>query len=190
MLAPEIQKEALVLRSAGYPLSVICERLECGPTALKSLFAKHGVKRGDAKKEAIEAARKQLLHDSQLQDDLRLKINQSIECDLASGRKLKEAALLQLEELASSTCELPVHIKARALAAISTSISLSQQIVRRALCADKAENQNRIESLPILQIHYMSPEEQESVRSLVEEPGFGMPESLDGVADDIIIEEG
>lgn len=154
-------KRAIALRAAGYSLAAITAKTGISPSTLQRHFAKHAVKRGSVSAEAVEHATQELLQDAGFIDDIKRQVAASIVDDLAHVRQLREAITLSLESLIQDK-SLPEHIKARALAAYSTSAKLTQDIARRALNMEKIEPER--EELPELHICEMTAADIAAVR--------------------------
>lgn len=155
-------KEALVLREAGYSLAAISVKTNISPSTLARHFAKHGAAKGALSSEAVEEARQQLITDSGFINGLKQQIAASISDDLSHVQQLREAATLILEQLMADK-SLPAHYKSRGVAALATSLSMTQKAARTALKADDQPIEQG--SLPELFIYELTPEEVELMRS-------------------------
>lgn len=153
-------KQAIVLRDAGYSLSSIAEKTGISPATLARHFKRHGIAKGALSTEAVIEARQQLLLDGGLVDQLRHEIAATVLDDISHAKQLREAAALLLEELMADT-SLPAHYKTRGLAALSTSLRLTQEAARKALRADTIEVESS--ELPTLTITELTAAEIEQI---------------------------
>jgi AcrR family transcriptional regulator len=156
----EIQN-CLVLREAGYSLSAIATKTGISPATLTRHFSKHGALKGTLSLSAVEEARQQLLNDSGFIDGLKTAIASSIVDDLSQVAALRESMALILEAVMTDTT-LPAHYKSRAVAALATSLTLTQKAARVALQADSQPIEQ--ESLPDLFISELTAEDIDKMR--------------------------
>lgn len=154
-------KQAVILRNAGYSLASITERTGISASTLSRHFAKHKVAKGGLSTEAVELARQQLLADGGLIDQLKHEIAAAVVDDVAHVKRLREASALLLEELMADT-SLPPHYKTRGLAALSTTLRLTQEAARKALRVE--EMQPEATELPELIVTELSNEDIERMR--------------------------
>jgi AraC-like DNA-binding protein len=154
-------KQAIVLRDAGYSLASIAEKTGVSVSTLTRAFKRHGITKGGLNDEAITEARQQLLADGGLIDQLKHAIASSVADDIAHVKLLREASALLLEELMTDT-SLPAHYKTRALAALSTTLRLTQEAVRKALKADDV--QPEVTALPELTVRELTQDEVDRLR--------------------------
>lgn len=155
-------KQAIVLRQAGYSLASISERTGISVSTLVRHFSKHKIDKGSLSTEAVEQARQRLLNDAGLVDRLKHEIAAAVVDDISHVKQLRAAAALLLEELMADT-SLPAHYKTRGLAALSTSLRLTQDAARKALGSDKLEPDPS--ELPTLTITELTAAEIESMRT-------------------------
>jgi hypothetical protein len=149
--APELER-AFVLRQAGYSLAAIVEKTGISPATLARHLKRHGITKGSLNAEAITAARQQLLSDGGLIDQLKHEIAAVVVDDISHVKQLRAAAAILLEELMADT-SLPPHYKTRGLAALSTSLRLTQEAARKALRADEMEPEaSELPSLTIIEL--------------------------------------
>jgi AraC-like DNA-binding protein len=151
-------KRAFTLRAAGWTLSAIVSDTGISASTLQRHFKTHGVGRGTLSTEAIDQAKQQLLRDAGFIDDLKHQIASSIVDDLSLVRQLRETLALSIGELSGDTTT-PLTLKARSLAALSTSLKITQDVSRRALRIDNSDSLNGVEELPQLIITRMTDEE-------------------------------
>lgn len=150
-------KRAIALREAGYSLATITEKTGLSASTLYRHFKKHSIERGALMTDSIEEARQQLLNDAGFLNDLKQQIAASIVDDLALVKQIRESLALSLEEL-TEDATTPASLKARSLAALSTTLKLTQDINRKALNMDTTDQQ-QFEELPTLAITKMTDEE-------------------------------
>jgi hypothetical protein len=160
---PKQIKRALVLRESGYSLSAIAERTRLSPSTLQRHFKRLGATCGGLTSESVEQAKQSLLQDAGFIDELRHTIAATIIDDLSIVRKIRESLILSLEEL-TEDATTPASMKARSLAALSTSLSVTQAVARRALNID-SETQRQHEDLPTLTIRKMDSAEIAAVQN-------------------------
>jgi AcrR family transcriptional regulator len=154
-------EQAVILRSGGYSLAAIAGKTGISPATLARHFKRRGVTKGALSDESVEAARQQLLSDAGYIDGLKHEIASAVADDIAHVRQIREAAALLLEELMNDK-SLPPHYKTRGLAALATSLTLTQKAARVALQADNQPIEQ--ESLPELTITELSNEDIERMR--------------------------
>ncbi|WP_305909594.1 hypothetical protein Q9L42_004635 [Methylomarinum sp. Ch1-1] len=126
------------MRDAGYSLASIADKTGISIATLARHFKRHGVSKGSLTDESVELARQQLLSDAGFIDSLKAQIAASIVDDLAHVRQLRTASAILLEEMLNDK-NLPPHYKTRGVAALSTSLRLTQEAARKALRVDELE---------------------------------------------------
>lgn len=128
--------EALALREAGFTVLSISQRLGVSVRSLQRHFAEHGVKKGSIKKEALAAARADLLKrvtsDQTIQEEAAKIIND----DLAHARHLREVMIYAAEHLHATSLKDAVLVM-RAAAAYSTAIKNTSDMLRHSLRIEK-----------------------------------------------------
>jgi AraC-like DNA-binding protein len=174
-------KQAIVLRDAGYSLASIADKTGVSVSTLARAFKRHGITKGGLNDEAITEARQQLLADGGLIDQLKHEIAAAVVDDISHVRQIREAAALLLEELMTDT-SLPAHYKTRGLAALSTTLRLTQEAARRALKAD--EVQPEATELPSLTIIELTQDEIKQLRDEQAKDGVFDPPDIE------VIDEG
>lgn len=158
---PTELERALILRESGYSLAAITQKTGISPATLARHFKRHSIAKGSLNDEAIAEARQQLLTDGGLIDQLRHEIAAAVVDDISHAKQLREASALLLEELMADT-GLPAHYKTRGLAALSTTLRLTQEAVRKALKAD--EVQPEASELPELTVRELTQAEIDRLR--------------------------
>lgn len=129
-------------------------------------------------------ARQQLLNDADFVGELKRSIAASVIDDLIIVRQIREALALSLEELTENST-MPATLKARSLAALSTSLKLTQDIQRKALKMDDAGSRQGDE-LPTLVVRRMTDEEVKAAQDALDDSS----EWDDPDEDNDVIEEG
>lgn len=157
----EIQN-CLVLREAGYSLAAIASKTGISPATLTRHFKKHGASKGTLSLSAVEEARQQLLADSGFIGELKAAIASSVCDDLAQVKALRESMTMILEQVMTDA-SLPGHYKSRAVAALATSLTLTQKAARVALQADNQPIEP--DDLPELFITELTSEDIERMRT-------------------------
>ncbi len=155
-------KQAFVLRAAGYSLASIAEITSISASTLSRHFAKYRAKKGGLTLDAINEAKRQLLDDAGFIGDMKSKIAASVADDISQIKAIREAIILTLEETMADK-GLPAHYRARSIAALSTSIALTQKTARVALNADSQPIDQ--DDLPTLFIEELTQEEINGLRS-------------------------
>lgn len=127
-----------------------------GTGALYRHFKALGASKGALSLEAVNDARQQLLNDGRFISDLKHHIAAALLDDLSQIKALRSAISVTLEELMADEA-LPAIYKARAIAALATSINLSQKALRTTLEMDNQPVEQ--ESLPNLFISELTLED-------------------------------
>jgi AcrR family transcriptional regulator len=180
-------ERAAILRQAGYSLASIVEKTGISAATLARHFKRHKVAKGTLNDEAIAEARQQLLSDGGLIDQLKHEIAATIVDDISQFKLLRAAIAANLEEL-ENDASLPAHYRSRGLAALSTSLRLSQELARKALRID--EMQPEAGELPELTVRELTQDEVEQLRHEQSKDSiFDPPETTDP-DDNTVIEYG
>jgi hypothetical protein len=129
-------------------------------------------------------AREQLLNDAGFMADIKQQIAAVIVDDLSHFVRLREAVAITLDDLMTDKT-LPAHYKARGLAALATTIRLSQEVGRKALAID--DQQPEQESIPELIITELTALDIERMRGEQKELADLTTPANDNIGD--IIEE-
>jgi len=162
-LAPEQVAQAAILREAGYTLAAIADRLRVSPRTLQRHFAAHKVKPGALKEALIAQARKDLLARATDSDALKQEVAMLLVDDLATVRLIR-AKLTNVIEALDLDDHQSATESARALAAPSTTLKNTQDVLRRSLNVDRVNAELEEENLPELVIYQMSAEEMAEAR--------------------------
>lgn len=144
------------MREAGYSLAAISQRTGISSATLARHFKKYGASKGGLSDSAVDEARQQLMNDAGFINDLKNQIAAAIVDDISHVQQLREASTLLLEELMADK-SLPPHYKTRAIAALATSLRLTQEAWRKSLNIDSLEPEP--ESLPQLVVYELTAEE-------------------------------
>ena len=128
-------KEALIYREAGYSLASISAITGMGTSTLYRHFKALGASKGSLSIEAVNDARQQLLTDGGFISDLKHHIAAALLDDLSQIKALRGAISVTLEQLMDDDA-IPAMYKSRAIAALATSINLSQKALRTTLEMD------------------------------------------------------
>ncbi|MDD5462594.1 MAG: hypothetical protein PHG00_13330 [Methylococcales bacterium] len=157
---PAALKKAITLRLAGYSLASIAFKTGLSASTLYRQFSKLKVKSGSISAAALDEARNELLNDAGFVNDLKHTIAASIVDDIMVAKRTREAIVLTLDELIDEQSAIKasladLSLRARALAALATSLSVTQVVQRKALNVD-AESYQQVQELPTLTIRKMS----------------------------------
>lgn len=163
VISRSLIKRAVTLRAAGYTLSAIVEETGISTSTLYRYFKELDIERGKWNAESINDAQERLLNDSTFIDSIKLMIASAIEDDLAFARQIREAMALTLEEIIHDR-KVSSPVKARSLAALSTSLKLTQDVQRKALNIDNTNQSLQLEELPTLTIVKMTDAEEQAIR--------------------------
>ncbi|QPK64010.1 hypothetical protein IVG45_03260 [Methylomonas sp. LL1] len=153
-------KQAVILRDGGYSIAAISTKTGISASTLSRHFKKHRAAKGALTGEAIEQARQELLNDAGFINDIKRQIAAVIVDDLAHFARLREAMALTLEGLMTDST-LPAHYKTRGLAALATTLRLTQEAARKALAIDDQPIDQ--DAIPVLTISELTAEEIEEM---------------------------
>ena len=121
-------------------------------------FSRHGASRGFdfSKKDFAFFGGQSSIDDKSL-------VAASINDDLALSRKIRDATALSLEKITYDD-RIPATVKARSLAALATTLKLTQNVQRCALNLDKSNPFEASENLPTLTVLKMTETEIEAIQ--------------------------
>ncbi len=156
-----VLKQALLLRESGYSVATIAQKTGVSATTLNRLFRKVGAPKGTLTSSSVEEARAALLNDSAFISELKGRIAASLLDDLSHITAIR-AAMAEVLEDTMGDIELQPHAKARSIAALSTSLSLTQKASRIALGVDNQPVEQS--ELPTLQISELTLDDIEDMR--------------------------
>lgn len=128
-----ILQQAATMKAAGYSLASICSVLDISPSTAKRHLS--SVIKGSIKDSAIKELQLDLLEDETFTTNLKSAINAHLLDDLHQLTSMREAIALNLEAITSDP-SIPAVQVSRALAAISTSLALTQKASRIMLKVD------------------------------------------------------
>ncbi|WP_262964415.1 winged helix-turn-helix transcriptional regulator [Methylobacter psychrophilus] len=179
-------KGAIVLRDAGYSLASIASKTGISPSTLQRHFKKLGTDKGALTSTAVSIARVELLQDGSFVDSLKREISASLLDDLNQAQRLRESIAVCLEAVMLE--DSPASMKARSIAALATSLTLSQKLLRVTLQIDNQPVEQ--ESLPDLFISELTGDDIETMRQQqLEASGLDSPTCYADLDDTDIIED-
>ena len=165
-------KQAVILRSAGWTLAGIANKTGISCSTLQRHFSRLGISKCEFTIDSIDNAKNDLLLDAGFMGQLKSQIAASIVDDLAISRQIRESLVLAVEELANDKAT-PASFKARALAALSTTLSITQAVQRKAMNLDDSGAFMSEQALPSLRIFKMTEQDvraaKESIGTLADE---------------------
>ncbi len=156
-----VLKQALLLRESGYSVATIAQKTGVSATTLNRLFRKVGAPKGTLTSSSVEEARAALLNDSAFISELKGRIAASLLDDLSHITAIR-AAMAEVLEDTMGDIELQPHAKARSIAALATSLTLTQKASRIALGVDNQPVEQS--DLPTLQISELTLDDVEDMR--------------------------
>ncbi|MBE0472122.1 MAG: hypothetical protein IBX55_21770 [Methyloprofundus sp.] len=177
-------KQALVLRQAGYSLATIAQKTGISIPTLARHFKKHGAVKGTLPADAVEQAKRQLLEDAGFLGEIKHQIAAAIADDISQFIQIRQATALTLSELMTNSA-MPAHYRARGIAAVATTLRLSQELAHKALSVD--DLQPEPESLPELIVSELTTQEIAQMRKDQEELSIKLGEVVEEIE---IIDEG
>lgn len=160
--SPSEIAEALALREAGYTALAISQKLGIPVRSLHRHFTEHGAKKGALKREALSAARADLMGLVMSDEAIRMEAAKLVADDLAHARHLREVLIQASEKLEASTLGDAVLVM-RAAAAYSTAIKNTSDMLRHGLRMDQRAEVAESE-LPELVISELSAEDVKRLR--------------------------
>lgn len=143
--APDVLAQALSMRAAGYTTVAISQKLGLSARTLARHFAKHGISKGSALPEVIEASRSELLALITSDDRIRQEVAQHLQDDLAHVKALRETladTLARINEKPPTTLD-EVALAMRALVAYSTALRNTSDVWRHGLRLDKRTDDDK-----------------------------------------------
>lgn len=174
-IAPDVQAQVVALREAGYSLASIATRLGIGISSVQRIIKKHGAVAGAATTEMIARARDEMIASAYGLESVR-QIAAGLfhdDLDLAQRIRLKTVEVLDAIEVTGDNAVQA----ARAVAAASTALKLTQDVQRRAMPLDKLERADSVEELPEIHIKIMTDDD---VRELREQQRKEAAERING----------
>lgn len=174
-IAPDVQAQVVALREAGYSLASIATRLRIGISSVQRIIKKHGAVAGAATTEMIARARDEMIATAYGLESVRQIAASLVHDDLDLAQRIRQKAVEILDAI-EVTADNAVQ-SARAVAAVSTALRLTQDVQRRTLPLDKLERADSVEELPELTIRIMGPDD---VRELREQQRKEAAERING----------
>lgn len=171
-------EQALILRDGGYSLASIAQKTGISTATLARHFKKHNATKGTLPADAVERAKRQLLEDAGFLSEIKHQIASAIADDISQFIQIREATALVLNELMNDA-SLPGHYKARGIAAIATTLRLTQELARKALSID--DLQPEPESLPELIVSELTREEIERMRREQQDLSIELGEEIEEI---------
>lgn len=179
-------KAAVLLRDGGYSLATIAGKTNISPSTLQRHFKKVGATKGGLTSEAIQTAREQLLSDGGFVNDIKAHIAATLLDDLSQAKAVRELIAVTLADLMKDLSTQPIY-KARAIAALTTSLTLAQKLMRITLEMDNQPIEE--ESLPNLFISELTSSDIEEMRlTQLQVSGMDSPNHED-LDDDVVVED-
>jgi AraC-like DNA-binding protein len=161
-VAPKLIQEAAAMREAGFTLASISRHLDISPRTLSRHFSVLKVSKGSSRSALVERSRERLIEGLANDEQLQAEINAAIHDDLALARAIREKTSLVVDAL-SVDSHGDATEAARALAAASTALKTSQEVIHRAIGKEKFDS-HQDDELPTLLIREMTPADIEAVR--------------------------
>ena len=129
-------KLAFIQRDAGYSLSSIASNTGISPRTLSRHFKRLGTPKGELTSQVLNEAREQLLKDGSLVSDIKHQIAAAQLDSLSHIAELRSAIAITLDDLMQDKTISPMY-RSRAIAALATSINLTETTIRKILQIDK-----------------------------------------------------
>ena len=179
-------KAAVLLRDSGYSLATIASKTAISPSTLQRHFKKLGTTKRGLTSEAIQTAREQLLNDGGFVNDIKAHIAATLLDDLSQAKAVREAITLTLFDLMDDKTVQAIY-KARAISALTTSLTLTQKLMRITLEMDNQPIEE--ESLPNLFIRELTSSDIEEMRlTQLQVSGMDSP-NYEDLDDDVVVED-
>ncbi|WP_343731239.1 hypothetical protein [Duganella sp.] len=160
--SPEQTSRALAMRAAGWTVLAISQETGISERSLQRIFSAAGTVKGEAKGELRDEAKKRLLSLVTSNDAIQEQAARFIADDLAHAAHLRQLALDASRHLASPTNLKEAALVMRALAAQSTVLKNTSDMVRHSLQLEKRDNS--LDELPELVITELTAEDVEQLR--------------------------
>lgn len=161
-IAPDVQAQVVALREAGYTLTSIASRLDIGISSVQRIIKKRGAVAGVATAEMIARARDEMIASAYGLESVRQIAASLVHDDLDLAQRIRQKAVEILDAI--DVTRDSATQDARALAAVSTALRLTQDVQRRTLPLDKLERADSVEELPEIHIKIMGPDDVEAIR--------------------------
>lgn len=135
-VTPKEVTEILVLREAGYTALAIAQRLGISIRTVQRHLSEHGAKKGSLKKEVIDKAKADLFESVTSGHAIREEAAKLIIDDIAYSQHLRTVMLEATEHL-KATSLVDAALVMRAIAAASTALKNTSDMLRHSLGVDK-----------------------------------------------------
>lgn len=161
-IAPDVQAQVVALREAGYSLASIATRLGIGISSVQRIIKKRGAVAGAATAEMIARARDEMIAAAYGLESVRQIAASLVHDDLDLAQRIRQKAVEILDAI--DVTRDSATQDARALAAVSTALRLTQDVQRRTLPLDKLERADSVEELPEIHIRIMTDDDVKELR--------------------------
>jgi predicted transcriptional regulator len=135
-VTPNEVTEILVLREAGYTALAIANRLGISTRTVQRYLSEHGAKKGSLKKEVIDKAKADLFESVTSSQAIREEAAKLIIDDIAHSQHLRTVMVEATEHL-KATSLVDAALVMRAIAAASTALKNTSDMLRHSLGVDK-----------------------------------------------------
>lgn len=135
-VTPKEVTEILVLREAGYTALAIANRFGVSIRTVQRHLSEHGAKKGSLKKEVIDKAKADLFESVTSSHAIREEAAKLIIDDIAHSQHLRTVMLEATEHL-KATSLVDAALVMRAVAAASTALKNTSDMLRHSLGVDK-----------------------------------------------------
>lgn len=135
-VTPKEVTEILVLREAGYTALAIANRFGVSTRTVQRHLSEHGAKKGSLKKEVIDKAKADLFESVTSSHAIREEAARLIIDDIAHSQHLRTVMLEATEHL-KATSLVDAALVMRAVAAASTALKNTSDMLRHSLGVDK-----------------------------------------------------
>lgn len=168
-LDPEKLAEAAAMREAGFSLATISSRCGASIRTLQREFHAYKVIPGAAKAALVEKAREELVGTVLGHEKLTIYVARLIHDDVANVMRIRDRVAEGIEALEFGTHQQALEAS-RALAALSTSLRVTHEVLRGSLRMDAIQSDLDVADLPMLTIRGMTPNEFDAIRARAEAP--------------------
>lgn len=159
-IAPDTRAQAVALSEAGFTTATIAERLGISVSSVKRIRQAHGVTKGAASAELVEAARSELARAFDV-DYIRSQAAALIIDELALCHELRGRLQAAMASAPAPTDLKEWGIYLRGLTAASTALKNTSDTLHKTLGSD---NKDSDEALPELVVNVISPKEIEALQ--------------------------
>jgi isocitrate dehydrogenase kinase/phosphatase len=188
---PNQKAQIVTLRSAGYSISTIADRVGVSVSTVKRVS--HSTPKGTVKQELIDEAKKELLT-SLLDDTVKSQLAALVVDDISIAHRIRSNIVSTLEHIEnqkpSGLAEAGQTM--RALSSAATGLKLTGDALRQSLgVTQRGLHESNTDDLPELIIQDMTGEDLHKIRSRAELLSLGIDDGLGGILpdeNDIIVE--